>query len=261
MDKLEVLNSILNEKIDNEDCILKDLISDENIDVLTKYIEFFENIPNENIYEVFGKFLTLIFEYEKAPYFFDIDKINMNIEKEVLTELRNEEIEEMIKDIEENSKNASEDNIKELINIKKTCINEYYDKKIEKLKPKKPSLVIKDDLSTIKNYQMQIEKFQQMVERLYGAKSKINDELIFINIPKEMKDTYYKNKTIIEDNKKLIDDLENQNFKIISKYNYYEIENPSKTPIQEYLKSIRKKYSLKNVSEIEKDLRYELKKK
>lgn len=254
MNCLNILNSVLDEKIDDEDYIVRDYLLEDNIDALITNINFFENIPEKDLYNVFTELITLIFEYQKDPYLYDFNKRKKKINIEVLNELREEEISKMEDKIKKESKNATKDKIRELINIKKKDINTYFDKEINKLEDKKPTIIIQEDLKTIKDFQKQIINFQQMAERLYGSKSKKTDEWHFLNIPKEIFDTYTKNKIIIQNNEKLIKDLENKEFKIISKYNYYEFKNPSKTPIKEYLINIRREYSLKNVSQIESDL-------
>lgn len=260
MNYLNVLNSILDDKIDNADYLVRDYISEYNIEALEYYIDYFKDIPEKDIHKIFKNLLTLIFEYEKYPYVLDYDKIKTNSKKQVLFELRDEEILKTENKIREESENASENKINELIDIKKDYITKSYKKEGDKLKGEKPTVIIKKDLKIIKDLQKQIINFQQMAERLYGTKSKKTDEWFFFNVPEEIYDTYMKNKTIIQNNKKLIYDLENKEFNIISKYNYYEFENPSKTPIKEYLESIRKKYSLENVSQTEQCLVNELKK-
>ena len=61
-------------------------------------------------------------------------------------------------------------------------------------------------------------------------------------------------KKILAYNDLLINDLKNQEFKHINKYNYYDSNDSSKASIKIFLKDIRKKYNLKNVSLSEKAL-------
>ena len=94
----------------------------------------------------------------------------------------------------------------------------------------KPITQIKYDIQTI-------QKYQDMVLRLYGAKSKIDNSYVLFNAPKEIKENYKNNKIILND-------LENKSFQIISKLKYYQSQKATKNEIKEILKDIKSRYSL-----------------
>lgn len=100
--------------------------------------------------------------------------------------------------------------------------------------PTRPSIQIERDINLLKAY-------QEMVHRLYGAENKKDGSYAFLNIPDELYQNYL-------NNIKIIDDLEQKKFKLVSKLKYYEMEAPSKTELRNYLKELRMKYNLKGVS-------------
>lgn len=110
----------------------------------------------------------------------------------------------------------------------------YYHKRFENDKDK-PHIKIKKDINVI-------QKYQDMLHRLYGAKNKNTGRYELFNIPKELMDVY-------KLNKKLLEELEEKQFKIFSKYEYYEFPQANKNKIKEYLKKIRLKYKLNSLYE------------
>ena len=101
---------------------------------------------------------------------------------------------------------------------------------IRKEPEKKPITQINQDIATIK-------KYQEMIQRLYGGKSKKDGNYSLFNPPKEIKENYF-------NNIKILDDLQSQKFKTISKIRYYEFEKTTKQPIKDFLVSINERYNL-----------------
>lgn len=96
---------------------------------------------------------------------------------------------------------------------------------------KKPHEKINDTIKII-------EEYQSMIHRLYGSQSKIDGTYLLFNPPKEIKENYF-------NNIKILDDLKNKNFKIISKGSCgYQLYHPSKNKIFTFLKDTRLKYNL-----------------
>jgi hypothetical protein len=99
---------------------------------------------------------------------------------------------------------------------------------------RKPSQQIKQDIGTIK-------KYQEMVHRLYGARNKTTKEYTLFNAPKEIQQSYF-------NNQKVLKDIENSEFQIVTKSKYYETIKPTKTDIKTFMEDVRDKYNLKGVS-------------
>ena len=108
-----------------------------------------------------------------------------------------------------------------------------------KKKEIRPISKINQDLKLLK-------KYKNMLDRLFNSSQKV-DKFITINVHNDIH-------TLYEINNKLIEDLEKKEFEIIKSDNYYDVEVPSKIEIKNFLKNIKSKYSLKNVSLDEKHL-------
>jgi len=104
----------------------------------------------------------------------------------------------------------------------------------------KPIRKILKDLKIMKQY-------RDMIINMYGIRHKTKDTYLFFNMPKEISVVY-------EQNEKMIKDIEDKEFKIISKYKYYDGFTPSKTKIRDFLEEIKNKYNLRNISLIQKQL-------
>jgi len=104
----------------------------------------------------------------------------------------------------------------------------------------RPTIQLKRDIKTMKN-------FQDMFKRLFNMNPKSDSVLVAIL---EDDDPFkYKLHGFYKGMKKLLNDLETEEFKIISKSNYYQTRLPkSKSNIEEFLKNIQTKYNLKGVS-------------
>ena len=101
-------------------------------------------------------------------------------------------------------------------------------------KKKKPIIKIKQDLKVLKDYQKTICK-------LFGIKILDKKKVMFVSTPENII-------TIFEDNQKLINDLEAKEFKIISKYNYYDANKTSKSEIISFFNNLKDKYNLRNIT-------------
>ena len=108
-----------------------------------------------------------------------------------------------------------------------------------KKKEIRPISKINQDLKLLK-------KYKNMLDRLFNSSQKV-DKFITINVHNDIH-------TLYEINNKLIEDLEKKEFEIIKRDNYYDVDVPSKIEIKNFLKNIKSKYSLKNVSLDEKHL-------
>ena len=108
-----------------------------------------------------------------------------------------------------------------------------------KKKEIRPISKINQDLKLLK-------KYKNMLDRLFNSSQKV-DKFITINVHNDIH-------TLYEIDNKLIEDLEKKEFEIIKRDNYYDVDVPSKIEIKNFLKNIKSKYSLKNVSLDEKHL-------
>jgi len=192
---------------------LRNFISVESIKAIENNIDFFNEVPNDEIKSTLENFLEILFYYER-----DIGDYETNTER-------------LFKKIPE----------KYLTNDK-SALN--FLSKIEQKQSIKPSIQIQKDINLIK-------KYQSMLERLFPLQA-CQPPRVYVGEVDESISTIY------DINMDLLKDLEQRNFKKINKQQYYSIDRPSKKEIQLFLDMIHKKYNLKNVSLIKKQLKDEL---
>ncbi len=211
MDNQEILDSLLDGSDlfkDNDEEILRDYISKKSIEAVELNMNFFTDIPETDIREVFEDLLSLIFKYERELYY-AYSPINMMTRNSVKIQKKTPNKQIKLFDLFQNKK-------KEVRPIEK----------------------IKKDLRLLK-------KYKGMLDRLFNS-SHETDEFITLNVHSDIH-------TLYDINNKLIKDLEKKEFEIIRRDTYYNIET-SKIKIKNFLKNIKSKYSLKNVSLDEKHL-------
>ncbi len=205
MRALEVFHSLLNEEDEHSGGMVRDYFHENTIETIERHIDFFEFIPDEDKLLIFESFIQVVFYYQFEKHIQDDIKYFRKLDK--------------IKNISTTDGGY----FSKIYSI----LNENNPKKEIDLKP---SQKIKKVIGTIKNY-------QTMIEETFASKKK-NGEYGFINTSKEIYETYQNNKAILKD-------LENQEFKIVSRYNFYSLPNASKTPIKQFLQNVRKQYNLK----------------
>ncbi|BFU76923.1 hypothetical protein ALC152_01380 [Arcobacter sp. 15-2] len=250
---LNELNNFLNDTVEDTDDLVKDFISDENILVLKDYIVYFVDIPKENLIEVFEQLCTLIIKFQENSDSWNLDKYLLTGKHETLIEMRNEDMEISKIKTRELYKDISDEKLTELIKSKEDEIIQKYQKKIEKLKGKKPSVQIKKDIKILNDSLNKTKLVQDMIIRLYGSRHRETEEVQFLNIPKAVYKTYYANEESLLNTQKMIKDLKNEEFSIISYMKYTSLKR-TKEPLKKYLKDVRAKYKLKNVSQIENEM-------
>ena len=173
-----LLIDLFNKVIDKNN--IRDYIEDDTIKAVEDNIKIFENIPRENIENVFENLLEKLFEFN--------------------TQKRNASI---------------------------TLF-------VQKRETIKPVTQIKQDIKTI-------QKYQNMIIRLYGVKNKINGSFSLFNAPTEIEVIYNNNIAILQD-------LQDESFKIISNLKYYQSEPITKINIKKFLKDIIAEYKLTNIT-------------
>ena len=213
-----ILQSILNDPsmfAENDDgAILKEYISDESILAIECNIDFFNDIPKDNLKKVLEDFIEIVFDYDSdlSMYLIDIEVL----------------IRDFVPTKPDSSFNKSGNSTIRHILFKNK---------------KAPSRLKKDDIATLTQY-------QEMLSRLFPLQAR--SRKLYIN-------GRHKDIGIIYDiNQKLINDLENEDFNIINKNNYYKKLAPTKTKIKQYLSNIQKEYDLRGVSVAKKQLLDEL---
>lgn len=199
---LEVLENILNSEVyefENEPESLttfrKLFTSNEIIECIEINIEFFKDIPEENLKEVLIDFLELLIKYESDLTW---EYFNDNFTRKILD--RND-------------------------------------------KYKKPTDQKKQDINAIK-------KYQEVIERIYKIR-KISKAGIIKIIPEDVPDYIYET---YKENQKLINELETNDYKIISKHSYEKNKKVNKNEIKAFLENTIKVYSLEKVSLLKKQL-------
>ena len=198
------------EEIDEDNKPIRNYIDDGIITTIENNIDFFNDIPNRDKRVILETFIQIIFDYQ---FFKHID-----FDKEYFAKL------DKIKKI------STTDS--EYFSKVSSTLNKNNQKNKIKLKP---SQKIAKVINTIKSY-------QTMIEETFASRKK-DGEYGFLNVSKEIQENY-------ENNKAILKDLENKEFKIVSKYTFYELPNATKTPIKQFLQKIRKQYNLKkSVSE------------
>lgn len=213
MSNYDLLQTLLDEKIEDigtgeiTEYTLRDYLEDKTIKAIEDNIIFFDDIPKNELSQVFEELLEILFRY-------DTNK------RSLVTSKQFSEIEKIIKEIDKGT----------------NLFHDYISNEPEK----KPINQLKQDITTIQKYQL-------MIERLYGGTSKKDDTYIFINIPTEISQTY-------QTNKKIIIDLETRVFEIIPRRKYYPTKKQTKTEIKIFLDDLVVKYNLKNITDYKKPL-------
>ena len=214
MNNYDLLQTLLDEKIEDigtgeiTKYTPRDYLEDNTIKAIEDNINFFDDIPKNELSQVFEELLEILFRY-------DTNKRSAVMFKQF------SEIEKIKKEMDEGA-------------------NLFQGFKILNKPEKKPINQIKQDITTLQKYQL-------MIERLYGIKSKKDGTYIFMNIPTEISQTY-------QTNKKIIIDLETQVFEIISRGKYYPTKKQTKTEIKIFLDDLVVKYNLKNITDYKKPL-------
>lgn len=200
---INLFNAKLDEKQDSfGGGSLRTTIPDDSINAVILNMDFFQNIPKEDMPTIFDDLLELILVYN-----------NIRTINRWYTEAKN--------------------NNGQVISSKENMTIAF-----DKIKP---SQKINKFLKTIKDYQASIEElfngYDFVDEKTYDNLCEM-EEFKYICAPKEIGRNYINNKKIIED-------LEKQEFKIIPKCEFYGIDKSSKIELKTFLKHIREKYKLK----------------
>jgi len=266
---LELFNQLLDEKLDGRTESTRDYLDPTIIKNVETYIDFFEDVPKEDIQQTLSHFIELVFYYQQRKWDDQLRqrwKLTKDLENKTAYlktpeylkySLAEDEYFRQMEKWYELAPITMEGTKEEyLIKVEKILTEdkeeEYRIKyenwaKLEPLRPKNPFRNFKPKsklkpIQKINKFLSGIKSFQTLLEETFGSLNK-NGEYVFINPPKGLYDTYKNNQAIIKD-------IETQQFEIVSKYKFYDIPPASKTPIKKFLQKIRKKYNLtKSLSE------------
>ncbi len=270
---LELFNQLLDEKLDGSTKSTRDYLDPTIIKTVETYIDFFEDVPKEDIQQTLSDFIELVFDYQRHKGWDEQRQFSKlladygNKAAHLKAQLRTPEYlkyslaaDEYFRQMEKWYELAPipMDGTEEEFRIKYEKMitgdteEEYRIKyenwaKLEPLYPKDPFRNFKPKsrlkpIQKINKLLNGIKSFQTLIGETFGSLNK-NGEYVFINPPKGLYATY-------ENNQAIIKDIETQKFEIVSKYKFYDLPQASKTPIKKFLQNVRKKYNLtKSLSE------------